>query len=49
MHVVAGNSIADATAVSPGGAGVTQAISAAALSDFTDAQTATPTRSHSSS
>ena len=41
MHVVAGNSIAGATAVTPGAAGVTQAISAVALSDFTDAQTAT--------
>jgi uncharacterized membrane protein YbhN (UPF0104 family) len=41
MHVVAGNSIAGATAVTPGAAGVTQAISAVALSDYTDAQTAT--------
>jgi uncharacterized membrane protein YbhN (UPF0104 family) len=41
MHVVAGNSIAGATAVTPGAAGVTQAISAVALADFTDAQTAT--------
>ncbi|HVR12382.1 MAG TPA: hypothetical protein VMS41_01275 [Gaiellaceae bacterium] len=41
MHVVAGNSIAGATAVTPGAAGVTQAISSVALSDFTDAQTAT--------
>ncbi len=41
MHVVAGNSIAGATSVTPGGAGVTQAINAVALSDYTDAQTAT--------
>ena len=41
MHVVAGNSIAGATALTPGAAGVSQAISAVALSDFTDAQTAT--------
>jgi uncharacterized membrane protein YbhN (UPF0104 family) len=41
MHVVAGNSIAGATAVTPGAAGVTQAISAVALADYTDAQTAT--------
>src|SRR5262245_1909433 len=41
MHVVAGNSIAGATALTPGGAGVTQAINAVALSDYTDAQTAT--------
>jgi uncharacterized membrane protein YbhN (UPF0104 family) len=41
MHVVAGNSIAGATALTPGAAGVTQAISAVALNDYTDAQTAT--------
>jgi uncharacterized membrane protein YbhN (UPF0104 family) len=41
MHVVAGNSIAGATSVTPGGAGVTQAINAVALSDYTDPQTAT--------
>jgi multisubunit Na+/H+ antiporter MnhC subunit len=41
MRVVAGNSIAGATAVTPGAAGVTQAISAVALSDYTDPQTAT--------
>lgn len=41
MHVVAGNSIAGATAFTPGAAGVTQAISAVALADYTDAQTAT--------
>jgi uncharacterized membrane protein YbhN (UPF0104 family) len=41
MHVVAGNSIASNTAVTPGGAGVTQAITAVALKDYTDAQTAT--------
>ena len=41
MHVVAGNSVAGATSMTPGGAGVTQAISAVALSGYTDAQTAT--------
>jgi uncharacterized membrane protein YbhN (UPF0104 family) len=41
MHVVAGNSIASNTAATPGGAGVTQAISVVALRDYTDAQTAT--------
>jgi len=41
MHVVAGNSIANATAATPGGAGVNQAISAVALAHYTDAQTAT--------
>src|SRR5262245_43267385 len=41
MHVVAGQSIANATAATPGGAGVNQAISAVALADYTDAQTAT--------
>lgn len=41
FHVVAGNSIASNTAATPGGAGVTQAISVVALHDYTDAQTAT--------
>jgi uncharacterized membrane protein YbhN (UPF0104 family) len=41
MNVVAGTSIANATAATPGGAGVNQAISAVALADYTDAQTAT--------
>ena len=41
MHVVAGNSIAGSVSVTPGAAGVTQAISAVALSDYTDAVTAT--------
>jgi uncharacterized membrane protein YbhN (UPF0104 family) len=41
MHVVAGNSIASNTAATPGGAGVTQAISVVALRDYTDPQTAT--------
>ena len=40
-HVVAGNSIASNTAATPGGAGVTQAISVVALRDYTDATTAT--------
>ena len=41
IHVVAGNSIAGNTAATPGGAGVTQAISVVALRDYTDPQTAT--------
>jgi uncharacterized membrane protein YbhN (UPF0104 family) len=41
MHVVAGNSVANSTAVTPGGAGVNEAIAAVALRDYTDAQTAT--------
>jgi uncharacterized membrane protein YbhN (UPF0104 family) len=41
MHVVAGNSIASNTAATPGGAGVTQAISVVALRDYADPQTAT--------
>jgi uncharacterized membrane protein YbhN (UPF0104 family) len=41
MHVVAGNSVASSTALTPGGAGVTQAISVVALHDYTDPQTAT--------
>jgi uncharacterized membrane protein YbhN (UPF0104 family) len=41
LHVVAGNSIATNAAATPGGAGVTQAISVVALHDYTDAQTAT--------
>jgi uncharacterized membrane protein YbhN (UPF0104 family) len=41
MHVVGGNSIAGATAVTPGGAGVNEAVSVVALSHYTDAQTAT--------
>jgi uncharacterized membrane protein YbhN (UPF0104 family) len=41
MHVVAGNSIANSTSPTPGGAGVTQAISVVALHDYTNAQTAT--------
>ncbi len=40
-HVVAGNSIASNTAVTPGGAGVTEAITAVALKGYTDARTAT--------
>jgi uncharacterized membrane protein YbhN (UPF0104 family) len=40
MHVVAGNSIASNTAATPGGAGVSQAISVVALRDYTDPQTA---------
>ena len=41
MHVVAGNSMASNTAATPGGAGVTQAISVVALKDYADARTAT--------
>jgi uncharacterized membrane protein YbhN (UPF0104 family) len=41
MHVVGGNSIAGATAVTPGGAGVNEAVSVVALSHYADAQTAT--------
>jgi uncharacterized membrane protein YbhN (UPF0104 family) len=41
MHVVAGNSIASNAAATPGGAGVTQAMSVVALKDYTDPQTAT--------
>jgi uncharacterized membrane protein YbhN (UPF0104 family) len=40
MHVVGGNSIASNTAATPGGAGVTQAITVVALRDYTDPQTA---------
>ena len=41
MRVVAGNSIANTVAVTPGGAGVTQAFNVASLSGVTDATTAT--------
>jgi hypothetical protein len=40
MHVVGGNSIANATAPTPGGAGVNEAVSVVALSDYADSQTA---------
>jgi uncharacterized membrane protein YbhN (UPF0104 family) len=40
MHVVAGNSIASNVSVTPGGAGVTDAVDVVALRDYTDAQTA---------
>ncbi len=40
MHVVAGNSIASNLSVTPGGAGVTDAVDVVALRDYTDAQTA---------
>jgi uncharacterized membrane protein YbhN (UPF0104 family) len=39
-HVVAGNSIASSTAVTPAGAGVNEAVSVVALRDYTDAKTA---------
>jgi len=41
MHVVGGNSIASGTAVTPGGAGLNEAMSVVALAHYTDAQTAT--------
>jgi hypothetical protein len=41
MHVVGGNSIANATAATPGGAGVNEAVSVVALREYADAQTAT--------
>jgi uncharacterized membrane protein YbhN (UPF0104 family) len=41
MHVIAGNSIAGATAATPGGAGMNEAVSVVALANYTDAQTAT--------
>jgi hypothetical protein len=41
MHVIGGNSIASGTAVTPGGAGMNEAMSVVALAHYTDAQTAT--------
>ena len=41
MHVAGSNSLANTVSVTPGGVGVTQAANVAALSDYTDAQTAT--------
>ena len=41
MSVVGGNSIANTVSVTPGGVGVNQATNVAALSDVTDAATAT--------
>jgi uncharacterized membrane protein YbhN (UPF0104 family) len=41
VHVVGGNSIAGATAVTPGGAGVNEAVGVVALSNYADPQTAT--------
>jgi uncharacterized membrane protein YbhN (UPF0104 family) len=41
LHVVGGNSLAGATAVTPGGAGVNEAIGVVALRHYTDPQTAT--------
>ena len=41
MSVVGGNSIANTVSVTPGGVGVNQAANVAALSDVTDAATAT--------
>ncbi|MDX6411528.1 MAG: glycosyltransferase AglD [Gaiellaceae bacterium] len=41
MHVVGGNSVAGSTSVTPGGAGVNEAVTVVALARYTDAQTAT--------
>jgi hypothetical protein len=41
MRLCGGNSIANVTSVTPGGAGVNQAFNAAALNSVTDSQTAT--------
>jgi uncharacterized membrane protein YbhN (UPF0104 family) len=41
LHVVGGNSLAGATAVTPGGAGVNEAVGVVALRHYTDPQTAT--------
>jgi uncharacterized membrane protein YbhN (UPF0104 family) len=41
MHVIGGNSLASATAVTPGGAGLNEAVSVVSLAPYTDAQTAT--------
>jgi uncharacterized membrane protein YbhN (UPF0104 family) len=41
MHICGGNSIANVTSVTPGGAGVTQAFNVASLNGVTDATTAT--------
>jgi uncharacterized membrane protein YbhN (UPF0104 family) len=41
MSVVGSNSLANVTSVTPGGVGVNQALNAASLRDYTDAQTAT--------
>jgi uncharacterized membrane protein YbhN (UPF0104 family) len=41
MSVVGGNSLANSVSATPGGVGINQAVNAAALSDVTDASTAT--------
>jgi uncharacterized membrane protein YbhN (UPF0104 family) len=41
LHVIGGNSLASATAVTPGGAGLNEAVSVVSLAPYTDAQTAT--------
>jgi hypothetical protein len=41
MHVIGGNSLASATAVTPGGAGMNEAVTVVSLAHYTDAQTAT--------
>jgi hypothetical protein len=41
MHVIGGNSLASATAVTPGGAGLNEAVSVISLAHYTDARTAT--------
>lgn len=41
LHVIGGNSVASATAVTPGGAGLNEAVSVISLKHYTDAKTAT--------
>jgi uncharacterized membrane protein YbhN (UPF0104 family) len=41
LHVIGGNSLAGATAVTPGGAGLNEAVSVVSLAHYTDARTAT--------
>lgn len=41
LHVIGGNSLASATAVTPGGAGLNEAVSVVSLAHYADAQTAT--------
>ena len=49
MRLAGGNSIANVTSVTPGGAGVTQAFNVASLNGVTDPRPRRPTRSPSSS
>jgi uncharacterized membrane protein YbhN (UPF0104 family) len=41
LHVVGGSSVASTTAITPGGAGVNEAVNVVALSGYTDSKTAT--------